>query len=170
MRVVLFLLLTAAIHTSSAYAQGNVKDFHRPGPDAERQAYFAHVRTEINELLIRWKRAWESDDANGIASLYGVEANFYPAGAPPVQLRRAIREHYGSFLPSVADVNVQMIDFGTSGDLAYVTARITYFVRTEAQQVRPQVRIDMLVLRRRSYSNWEIENHLTQENTPPPIP
>lgn len=170
MRVVLLLLLTAGIQTSSAYAQGNVRDFHRVGPEAERQAYFAHVRTEINELLIRWKRAWESDDANAIANLYGVAANLYPAGAPPVQLRRAIREHYASLLPSVADVNLQMIDFGTSGDLAYVTARVTYFVRTESQQVRPQVRIDMLVLRRRSYSNWEIENHLTQESSPPPNP
>jgi ketosteroid isomerase-like protein len=155
MRVVFVAALGGLLIAGPASAQGML-DFDRPGPGEAREMYYASVRTEVNELLIRWKNAWDRDDANALSKFYAADARYLPAGLPAVQTRDAIREHFAQLMGAALDAQVRLADFGTSGDLAYVTVGISY--QAEKQAVR---RTDLLVLRRRS-NQWQIEMHFAR--------
>jgi uncharacterized protein (TIGR02246 family) len=159
---ILLLALLAGADASNLQAQGNPRDFNRPGPAREREMYFAQVRTELNNVLIRWRDAWEKDDATGIAAFYTTGATYYPLSAPQAQTRAAIRNHYAEFLRSVGTLNVNLSGFGMSGDLAYVTARLSYFV-FDGTAERRVTRTDLIVLRRQRDHDWLIEAQIAQE-------
>jgi uncharacterized protein (TIGR02246 family) len=146
-------------------AQGDPMEFFRAGPRQAREKYYAQVRTEINEILIRWKDACERDDAAAVAKLYAPTASIIPNDSSPRETPDAIREYFTSFLTKVSRVHVRMVGFGTSGDLAYVTDRITYQPTPGGKEM---VRTDMLVLRRDGYGAWAIETHILQEEKPAP--
>lgn len=167
MRVVLAFVISVFLYAAPARAQGNPRDFDRPGPAAERAMYYAQVRFEVNQVLIRWQRAWEEDDAATLAKLYAEEASYLPSGLAPAQTRPAIRDHFSTFLRAVGGVQVQMIDFGTSGDLAYVTGRVSY--QNQSGNSQQSVRTDLLVLRRRLNGDWQIHTHLTRDEPAAPL-
>jgi uncharacterized protein (TIGR02246 family) len=152
----LFCLLCA----SPALAQGNPNDFRRPGPAADRAAYYARVRIELNELMIRWKRAWESDDAVALGNFYAADASYYPLHAAPLITRSSIQGYFAKTLATMADVNTQIIDFGMSGDMAYVTARVIQYERTNVGGVNPVPTIQIFIFRRNRDGAWEIQTHL----------
>jgi ketosteroid isomerase-like protein len=156
-RVLVAVVLLSSGVSSAALAQ-RPDDFIRPGPAAAREAYFAQVRSEVNEVLARWKNDWERDDARALAGLYTDAANYFPPDSKPVRTRSLIREYFANFLPGASGVEVQMMDFGMSGDLAYCTARVS-LVSPAKQGV--SVYNDMLVFRRHG-SSWQIETHLSQ--------
>lgn len=171
MRAVVLSLLTLAATASSAHAQGNPRDFDKPGPRREREMYYAQVRMEINNVLVRWRDAWERDDAAKLAGLYAEAASYYPTTAGVAQTRPAIRNFFEGFLRTVTGVTVQMTGFGTSGDLAWLTARVSYRLQGPSAPGREQVRTDMIVLRRRQSLDWEIETHMAQtEPEEKPLP
>ena len=156
---------------NSAYAQGNPGDFARPGPATERMAYYAQVRTELNDMLIRWQRAFQSDEAMALAAFYAETASYYPANAGPLNTRLSIQEFFVSHLRTVADVQLQMVGFGTSGDLAYVTARVTQYAQSNTGTIKPVVSTDLFVFRRQNSRIWRIETQLTQpDGADKPLP
>src|SRR5687768_9088069 len=108
--------------------------------------YFGQVRMEINKVLGYWKDAWDADDADSLARLYAPEATYLAPAVPVVQRRDSIRSYFASFLTPVGSVDVRMVDFGMSGDLAYVTTRVTYHVNAQASNMRQRVRTDLIVL------------------------
>ena len=81
MRFLLSGFVCCLVLTSPAFAQGNTLDWGRGGPAAERAAYYSQVRTELNNILIRWQRAFESDDAPALARFYADDATYHPANA-----------------------------------------------------------------------------------------
>lgn len=162
MRAVLLAALSCLLFAGPASAQGML-DFDKPGPRKEREMYYASVRTEVNEQLIRWKDAWDRDDASGLSRLYAADARYLPAASQPVQTREAIRDHFAQMMGTALDVQVRLSDFGTSGDLAYVTVGISYQAETESR-MKPVTRTDMFVLRRRS-NQWQIEMHFAREES-----
>jgi ketosteroid isomerase-like protein len=162
MRILLSGCFCCLLLTSSGYAQGNTRDFGRVGPAAERAAYFSQVRTELNDLLIHWKRAFESDDAAALARFYAEETAYHPANAAQLVTRSSIQEFFVSHLRTVADVELHMVGFGTSGDLAYVTARMTQYTHTSTGGIKPVVSTELFVFRRHNGRTWQIESQLSQ--------
>jgi ketosteroid isomerase-like protein len=144
-------------------AQGNPRDFERAGPAAERQMYYAQIRKEVHETLLRWRSALEADDAKKVAAFYSDDASVFPAGASVVQTRDSIRSHFAGFVSGVGSIEFQMMDFGTSGDLAYVTIKLTYVWQPQGSVPRPVTRTDMIILQRRFNSSWVIQSHLARE-------
>ena len=161
MRIGALILAMSAV-ASNLEAQGNPRDFNRPGPAREREMYYAQVRTELNNVLIRWRDAWEKDDAPGLAAFYTTGATYYPLNGPLAQTRAVIRNHYAEFLRNVGTLNVNLSGFGMSGDLAYVTARLTYFL-FDGKAERKVTRTDLIVLRRQRDHDWLIEAQIAQE-------
>ena len=84
-----------------------------------------------------------------------------PISHRPVIPREAIRDHFVQTMATALDAQVRLSDFGTSGDLAYVTVGISYQAETESR-MKPVTRTDMFVLRRRS-NQWQIEMHIARE-------
>ena len=124
--------------------------------------YFAQVRTEINNVLIRWRDAWEKDDIPAFAAFYTDGANYFPLRGAQTQTRNAIKSHFAEFLRNVGTLSVNLTTFGMSGDLAYATARLSYF-EYDGVSERKVVRTDMLVLRRQRDHDWLIEAQIAQE-------
>jgi uncharacterized protein (TIGR02246 family) len=143
------------------HAQGNPSDFNRPGPVKEREMYYAQVRTEINNLLIRWRDAWERDDARALAAFYTEGATYFPLHGAEAQTRAAIQSHFGDFLRSVGTLHLNLSGFGMSGDLAYVTCRVSYHF-FDGTIERKVTRTDLVVLRRQRSHDWLIEMHMAQ--------
>lgn len=164
MRVAFLFMLSSLICATTARAQGNPNDFGRAGPATERQMYFAQVRRQVNDLLIRWQLAWERGDAAELARLYADEASYLPPASSPIPTRGAIREYFANFLGTVGDTQVRMMDFGTSGDLAYATGRVSYQLQTKSGDNQQLIRTDLLVLRRRPNGEWQIQTHLSRED------
>ena len=161
MRVFL-LSFTLLLSPALLHAQGNPADFNRPGPVKEREMYYAQVRTEVNELLIGWRDAWEKDAPGRLAGFYTEQANYYPVNAAAVQSRAAIQSHFADFLRNVGTLSINMSSFGMSGDVAYVTCRLSYHLFDGAAE-RRVTRTDLIVLRRQRNQGWLIEVQLAQE-------
>jgi len=164
MRFAFLFMASSLICAASAAAQGNPSDFGRAGPGTDRQMYFAQVRKQVNDMLIRWQHAWERDDAAELARLYAEEASYLPPASSPVLTRGSIRDYFANFLGTVGDMQVRMMDFGTSGDLAYATGRLSYQLQTRPGENKQLVRTDLLVLRRRPNGEWQIQTHLSRED------
>ena len=169
MRVYRAFLFASIVATSPLYAQGNPRDFERAGPAREREMYFAQVRTEINNVLIRWRDAWERDDIAALAAFYTDGANYFPLRSPRTHTRAAIQSHFTEFLRSVGTLSVNLSTFGMSGDLAYITARLSYF-EFDGVTERKVVRTDMFVLRRQRDHDWLIEAQIAQEENDRALP
>ena len=170
MRIITVLFLAISVAPAAAHAQGNPNDFQRKGPAREREMYYAQVRTEINELLIGWRNAWESDDAAALAAFYIDDATYFSPHAPQAQTRAAIKNHFADFLRNVGTVSINISGFGMSGDLAYVTCRVGYhlFDGNEEDKI---ARTDLIVLRRQRDHGWLIESHIAQiEPEAKPLP
>jgi uncharacterized protein (TIGR02246 family) len=163
MRVGLLLLACSLFCADNARAQGNPRDFERGGPVKERAMYFAQVRTEVHESLLAWQDAWARDDAKKIAGFYTEDTNVFPLSGLQLQARSELVDYFSSFLSTVGAPRLQMVDFGISGELAYVTARISYFVNEAGGTLRPVTRTDMMVLRRRNAGGWLIQAQLMRE-------
>jgi uncharacterized protein (TIGR02246 family) len=155
------LIFCSLAFTAPLHAQGNTRDWERPGPAAERAMYYAKVRTEINDMLVKWRDAWQRDDAKTLAGLYTEDASYLPPGEA-VHTRRAIAEYYKAFLSNVAGVEMQMLDFGTSGELAFMTSRVVYFDPAASGGGRQVARTELMVLRRDSWGKWLIQTHMVR--------
>ena len=165
-----FLIFCSLAFAAPLHAQGNTRDWERPGPAAERAMYYAKVRTEVNDMLVKWRDAWQRDDAKTLAGFYMEDASYLPPGEA-VHTRRAIAEYYKSFLGNVAGVEMQMLDFGTSGELAFMTSRLVYFDPSASGGGRPVVRTELMVLRRDSWGKWLIQTHMVRvESAEKPVP
>ena len=124
--------------------------------------YYAQVRTEINNVLVSWRDAWEKDDAAKLAGFYTEGATYYPLSAATAATRAGIRSHFADFLKTTGTLGINMTGFGMSGDLAYITARLSYHA-FDGTRERKVVRTDMIVLRRQRNHDWLIEAQLAQE-------
>jgi ketosteroid isomerase-like protein len=164
MRVVLLLMFCSLVCAEDARAQGNPRDFQRAGPVMERAMYFAQVRREVHEMLLAWQDAWSRDDAKKITTFYTDDANVFPVAGPQMQTHGEVAGYYAKFLATVGAPHLQMVDFGISGEIAYVTARISYFVNDEGGKLRPVTRTDMLIMRRRFSGGWQIQSQLMRED------
>lgn len=160
-----FAILCSLAFAGPLQAQGNPRDWERPGPAAERAMYYAQVRTEVNQMLARWKDAWHRDDAKSIGDFYAEDAIYLPPGET-VHARRAIIQYFQEFLPSAGGADWQMLDFGTSGELAYVTGRLSYFDPAASGGGRSIIRTEMLVCRRDSRGRWLIQTHMVRTEMP----
>lgn len=157
----LFWLCCLFISAAPLHAQGNPRDFEKKGPAAEREMYYAQVRHDVNQLLARFKDVWHRDDARALAALYTEDAGYHPPGHDAVHARPGLAAYFNGFLPNAGAIEMQMLDFGTSGDLAHVTTRVTYFSQQGGEPGRHVVRTDMMVMRR-GRNGWLIQSHLAR--------
>ena len=167
MRLLLLLTVLLAALPSAARAQ-NILDWDKPGAGAELRAYRLRVLHEVNATLDQWRASWEQDDATAVAAHYQKEATLVLPDGSVVQGNRAIRDHFAGRLAALRALEQgMMVGFGTSGDIAYKTFRLSY----EAEGKGTQNGVDTLVLNRQGNGSWKIQMHVsTVDPAPPPTP
>lgn len=88
------------------------------GPAAAQSLPSVNLPPEIDRVLRDYEKAWATNDAKGIASLFAADGIALPSGQPPARGAEAISKAYagGGAQPTF----LRAIDYRTSGDLAYI--------------------------------------------------
>ncbi len=113
-----------------ASAPLSAQDNHVPGssgvdPRNERQVYRTRIRHELDQLLQRWKDAWEQDNAGGVAELFTRDGVLVTSNGETVRGQRAIRDSLQGDLPALFDFQRMASDFDYSGDYVFETGEFT---------------------------------------------
>ncbi len=99
---------------------------------AGRQQFSAEILRSVNDLMSRWKRAWESDAAGDLGDLYTDEAVvILPGGerlAGQENIRIGLEERV---LPSSDEVITRQLDLAASGRIAVSSGRYSFQVEED---------------------------------------
>ncbi|HEX2201975.1 MAG TPA: nuclear transport factor 2 family protein [Longimicrobium sp.] len=137
-------------------AQGNVLEFGGDRRMTEQDAYRSGVGRQVNDALELWRAAWNADDADLAALRYARDARVALPGAGEVEGRAAIRDALAGFLRGHGAVNLRVLRFYTSGNLAY---RLDHVV-LQGDGGAVETWTAMTVLRREGPREWAIEAQL----------
>lgn len=147
--------LAAALLCSAAplAAQGNVLDFGGERRSSEQNAYRSGVGRYVNDTLELWRAAWNADDPDLASLRYARNARLTLPGGVEVEGRPAIREALARFLAARGAVNLRVLRFETSGNLAYRMDQVAL----QGENGAVETLTAMTVLRRDGPREWTIE-------------
>lgn len=117
------LLLLAA---PAAAQEANVLGRSQSSATTRLEQYRARTLREVLEVMERWQNAWQTDDLRRIESLYTDDATLYPARGDVLHGEDGVHRHFAELLPRAGVATSQLLDFDTSGDLAYLVLRFAY--------------------------------------------
>lgn len=146
---------------SAASAQGRVLEYGQSGMRADLQRFYAEAQRDVSDVLDEWRSAWEHGRPDQLARLYDAEAVLYPVAGGLVRGRRAIQQHFSSAIGEDDRVQFELLDFGASGDLAYLAGRM--FVSGAGGGT--EIGTAFLVLRRNDLGGWRIVSHVAKPET-----
>jgi uncharacterized protein (TIGR02246 family) len=159
-RILAAAALLAVAAALPAAAQGrNVPGATGTDPMGDLGTYKSGVRNAVDAMLASWRQAWDADDVGGLARLYTRDAVLLTSTGEPVRSRDAIRERLASVLPQLGSVQTLRVDFGTSGEMAYVSGQMLYEVASGAGTA-PAVRTGtfVVVAERQWDDTWQIQS------------
>lgn len=125
-RCVSFALLLSL--ASAGPVLGQLPGSGLPSARSQTQRFLADVDAEIQPMFIRWKRAWEADDAGAVAALFDADGFYAPADGPTARGREEIVGVLRQALPTRRLFRRTVADFTASGSLAYYSGRFSYQV------------------------------------------
>lgn len=160
MRPFALLALLLLLPAARASAQGRVLEYGQGGMRADLQRYHAEVQRDVSDLIVEWRTAWERGRPDEVARLYHGDAVLHPRSGGMLRGRRAIETHLASEVGAGDRVQFELLDFGTSGELAYMAGRI--FVSGSDTGGATAIGTDFLVLRRNDVGQWRIVSHLSR--------
>lgn len=110
-------------------------------------------------VLAAFMSAFNARDAARAASLYSADAEFMPPDGPPVKGRPAIQAAFAGRFKELRALDLLSVTSAVSGNLAYVTGRLTVSTRM------PDGRADIvagsyLAVLRRISGEWRIVYHM----------
>ena len=104
----LFLLLACALAFAGC------------GPKAPVADSDADVAAALTSATADWEQAYNDKDADAVAAVHAEDAQLLPDGAPAVNGRAAIREHYANEIATAwAKISVVSDANGVAGDWAW---------------------------------------------------
>ena len=158
-RLLAAALLVAATALPAAAQGRNVPGATGTDPMGDLGSYKTTVRNEVDAMLAQWRQAWDSDDVKGLAGMYTRDAVLLTSVGEPVRSRDAIRDRLADVLPKVGTVQTLRVDFGTSGEIAYVSGQVLYEVRADPGAA-PAMRTGtfVVVAERQWDDTWQIQS------------
>ncbi len=120
-------------------------------PANSPSAYALRVKQEVTTLIGGYKRAWDRHDAAAAAALYTRDGRLVADGQE-AQSRAAIEQRLAQLLPAAGQLHFSVMDFDTSGEMAFVSGQMSYAAGDEPGQSLDYV----LVARRGRGDEWLI--------------
>jgi uncharacterized protein (TIGR02246 family) len=118
-------------------------------------AYLLRVKQEVTMLIGSYKRAWDRHNAQAAAALYTRDGRMVMEGEES-QTRASIEQRLEQLLPALGPLRYSVMDFDTSGEMAYVSGQMTY---TAGDQ--PGHSVDYVLVARRGQGDvWLIRSLL----------
>ena len=118
------------------------------------------VRAAIERLGTRFAEAYASGDARAVAAFYTEDAIAFPPGGDMVKGRQAIQQMWQSTMDSgVKSLSFNVVDVGTSGDLAHETG--TAVLKVHEQGKEPTTAsIKYVVVWKRQGDDWKLHRDI----------
>src|SRR3954469_1908460 len=88
-------------------------------------AYVLRVKQEITTLIGGYKRAWDQDNAAAAAAFYPRDGRVVIEGQE-AQSREAVQQRLAQILPGAGQLHYSVMDFDTSGEMAFVSGQMSY--------------------------------------------
>ena len=108
-----------------------------------------------------WEQAYNDKDADAVAAIYAEDAQLLPDGAPAVNGRAAIREHYANEIATAwAKVSVASDANGVAGDWAWRSG-------TWSAEFAPPVSGKYLEVWHRTAEGWRLSRDISNSDVPP---
>jgi uncharacterized protein (TIGR02246 family) len=152
--------LAVALAAPAARAQTLFGLIPDENPANSSSAYALRVKQEVTALIGGFKRGWDRDDPEAAAALYTRDARLVAHGQE-AQSRTGIQQRLAQLLPAAGQLPFSVMDFGTSGEMAFVSGQMSWAAGDEPGQSLDSV----LVARRGRGDEWLIR---TLVLTPPP--
>ncbi|HET7234763.1 MAG TPA: nuclear transport factor 2 family protein [Longimicrobium sp.] len=146
--------LAVSLSATAAHAQlfGMVPE---ENPANTPSAYLLRVKQEVTTLIGTYKRAWDRDNAQAAAALYTRDARMVVEGQE-AQSRAGVQQRLEQLLPDAGPLHFSVMDFDTSGEMAFVSGQMSYAAGDQAGQSMDYV----LVARRGRGDEWLIRSLL----------
>ncbi|HET7462226.1 MAG TPA: nuclear transport factor 2 family protein [Longimicrobium sp.] len=158
--------LAAVLCSSAASAQSGLFGLiPNENPANAPSAYVLRVKQELTTLIGTYKRAWDRDNAEAAAALYTRDGRVVIEGQE-AQSREAIQQRLAQVLPAAGQLHFSVMDFDTSGEMAFVSGQMSYGNGDQPGQSMDYV----LVARRGRGDQWLIRSLLLTPAITPPAP
>jgi len=158
--------LAAALSSTAASAQtGLFGLIPNENPANAPSAYVLRVKQELTTLIGNYKRAWDRDNAEAAAALYTRDGRVGIEGQE-AQSRAAIQQRLAQVLPIAGQLHFSVMDFDTSGEMAFVSGQMSYAAGDQPGQSMDYV----LVAKRGRGDEWLIRSLLLTPTATAPAP
>ena len=146
--------LAISLSASTARAQtGLFGLIPSENPANAPNAYALRVKQEVTGLIGSYKREWDRDNAEAAAALYTRDGRIVIEGED-AQSRDLVRQRLAQLLPGAGPLNFSVMDFDTSGEMAFVSGQMSY-----GQGDQPATSMEyVLVARRGRNDQWLIRS------------
>lgn len=138
----------------------------RRNTGAERRAYLAEMQDNAEDVLERWRNAWNRDKLDELEELYVEEALYVPAHGEARQGRPYIKESLAALLPTAQTIRMSTVDFDASDRLIYVSGRYYYMVRPPTGYPWEDSGSWAMVLKREN-DRWYIRSQIMKSDVEP---
>lgn len=126
LRPLVLAALAATLTSTAASAQtGLFGLIPNENPANAPSAYVLRVKQELTVLIGTYKRAWDRDNAAAAAELYTRDGRVVIEGQE-AQSREAIQQRLAQVLPTAGQLHFSVMDFDTSGEMAFVSGQMSY--------------------------------------------
>jgi len=150
--------VAAALLSAPLRAQGLYGLAPEGDPANRTDAYRLRVRQEVLGLLGSWKRAWDTDNAGAAANLYTRDGVLVGPHGEQVQTRDSLRAAVGRLMHDAGALRYSVLDFDTSGEMAYVRGEMVFATDASASAGQPQTGSFVLVAKRQREDVWLIRS------------
>jgi len=134
-------------------------------PANSPSAYAQRVKQEVTNLIGSYKRAWDRDNPDAAAALYTRDGRLVADGQE-AQSRAGIQQRLAQLLPAAGQLHFSVMDFDTSGEMAFVSGQMSWAAGDEPGQSLDYV----LVARRGRGDEWLIRTLVLAPPTAPSAP
>jgi ketosteroid isomerase-like protein len=161
--------LAVALHAGAARAQTGLYGLiPNENPANAPSMYTLRVKQEVTALIGSYKRAWDRDNAEDAAALYTRDGRIVIEGQD-AQTRALVQQRLAELLPGAGPLNFSVMDFDTSGEMAFVSGQMSY-----GSAGQPGASAEYVLVARRGRNDaWLIRSLVlmpTAHATPAPAP
>jgi len=154
LRPLAMAIAALSLHAGAARAQtGLFGLIPNENPANAPSAYVLRVKQEVTMLIGSYKRAWDRDNAEAAAALYTRDGRVVIEGQD-AQTRELVRQRLAGVLPGAGPLHFSVMDFDTSGEMAFVSGQMSWGVGDQPGQSMEYV----LVARRGRGDEWLIRS------------
>jgi uncharacterized protein (TIGR02246 family) len=145
--------LAVSLQAAAGHAQTLFGLIPNENPGNAPSAYVLRVKQEVTMMIGSYKRAWDGHNAQAAAALYTRDGRMLMEGQE-AQSRPQIQARLAEMLPAAGQLHYSIMDFDTSGDMAFVSGQMSYAAGDQAGASMEYV----LVARRTRGDEWFIRS------------